>query len=137
MIKLIMTPISIFTKSFIIRGIGYRAQVVSNNWLHKANSNELKQVASHEFPSSRYLVARVGYSSLVWLPIPNHLGVVISKKDRKMVLYSVDRSVVSVFARSVYNLRPPSVYTGRGIRVKKFSHRRKVGKKDARKGKFF
>lgn len=113
-----------FTKTFVIRGIGYQADVIEN-----------EQLTSVEFPYNRYLSLRVGHSFLVYKPIPNYIGVKVSHKDRKLVIYGANKEQVSNFAKVVFKLRPPSVYTGRGIRIKKGLHRRKLGKKDIRKGK--
>jgi ribosomal protein L6P/L9E len=52
-----------------------------------------------------------------------------------LVIYGFNNNFVSNFAKNVFNLRIPSVYTGRGIRLKKGYHIRKLGKKDIRKGK--
>jgi len=111
-----------FTKVFMIRGIGYQADIV-----------EVKEAA--DFPFARYLSLRLGHSSLICQPIPNHLGVKIAHKDRKITLYSNNKDQLSNFAMTIFKLRPPSVYTGRGVRIKKGIHRRKLGKKDIRKGK--
>ena len=112
-----------FTKTFMIRGIGFQTDVIDNY----ANSNE--------FPYSRYLLLRVGHSFLIYKSIPNYIGVKVSKKDRKLVIYGANKEQVSNFAKEIFKSRPPSIYTGRGIRIKKGSHRRKLGKKDIRKGK--
>jgi large subunit ribosomal protein L6 len=90
-----------------------------------------------EFFSARYLLIRVGYSYSVYLPVPNYVGIKISKKDRKLVMYSHSVEQVTTFAQCIYSLRSPSVYTGRGIRYKGCLPRRKLGKKDIRKGRFF
>jgi len=112
-----------FTKTFMIRGIGFQADIIDN--------------AKHstEFPYSRYLLLRVGHSFLVNKSIPNYIGIKVSKKDRKVVVYGANKDQVSNYAKEIFKLRPPSVYTGRGIRIKKGLHRRKLGKKDIRKGK--
>jgi ribosomal protein L6P/L9E len=112
-----------FVKTFIIRGIGYQAGVVENG------------STSSEFPYSRYLVLRVGHSFNLYKPIPNYIGVRVSCKDRKLVIYGSSKEQVSNYARTIFKLRGPSVYTGRGIRFKRYPHRRKLGKKDVRKGK--
>jgi large subunit ribosomal protein L6 len=112
-----------FTKTFIIRGIGFQADVIDNT------------ENSKEFPYNRYLLLRVGHSFLIYKSIPNYIGVKVSKKDRKIVVYGVNKEQVSNFSKEIFKLRPPSVYTGRGIRIKKGTHRRKLGKKDIRKGK--
>jgi ribosomal protein L6P/L9E len=83
------------------------------------------------------LSLRVGHSFHLYIPIPNFIGVKITKKDRKLIIYGFFKSQVANFTRYIYSFRPPSVYTGRGIRYKKVSPRRKLGKKDIRKGRFF
>lgn len=112
-----------YTKTFIIRGIGFQADIIDN----VSNSTE--------FSSKRYLLLRVGHSFLIYKSVPNYIGVKVSKKDRKVVIYGVNKEQVSNFSSEIFKLRPPSVYTGRGIRIKKGLHRRKLGKKDIRKGK--
>jgi ribosomal protein L6P/L9E len=114
-----------FVKSFIIRGIGYQADIIENN--SKDNKNE--------FFYERYLSLRVGHSFNLYKPVPNDVGVAVKHKNRKVVVYGYDKNKVSVFSNEIYQSRPPSVYTGRGIRKKGFSHIRKVGKKDGKKGK--
>lgn len=149
-----------FRNVFIIRGIGYRAQLVTSNHLAvsqvlSAEFNFLpdRSLLSHrlcrglvhktnsfndsEFIYPKYLSVRVGYSYNLYLPIPDFIGIKIGKKDRKLTIYGSHKQLVSNFSKLVYNFRPPSVYTGRGIRFKKIIHRRKLGKKDIRKGRFF
>lgn len=112
-----------FTKVFIIRGIGYQADIIENVSI------------SPEFSHNRYLSLRVGHSFLIFKPIPNYVGVKVHKKDRKLIVYGSNKEQVSNFSKVIFKLRMPSVYTGRGIRIKKGLHRRKLGKKDIRKGK--
>jgi ribosomal protein L6P/L9E len=114
-----------FIKVFVIRGIGYQVDVVENTL-----DNDIE-----EFPYERYLSLRVGHSFHLYIPIPNYIGVKVSYKDRKLVVYGANKEYVANFAKAVFKMRPPSVYTGRGIRIKKGMHRRKLGKKDIRKGK--
>jgi ribosomal protein L6P/L9E len=111
-----------FTKTFIIRGIGYQADII-------------EEAFTSEFPFSRYLLLRIGHSFLIYKPIPNYIGVKVTKKDRKLVIYGSNKEQVANFSKSIFLLRVPSIYTGRGIRIKKGQHRRKLGKKDIRKGK--
>jgi ribosomal protein L6P/L9E len=113
-----------FVKTFVIRGIGYQADIIEND-----GTNQI------EFPYVRYLSLRVGHSFHLYKPIPNYIGIKVSHKDRKLVIYGANKNQVSNFAKLIFNLRPPSVYTGRGIRIKRGIHRRKLGKKDIRKGK--
>lgn len=115
-----------FIKIFIIRGIGYQADIIEN---------DLMDSAVKEFPYDRYLSLRVGHSYNLYIPIPNYIGIKVSHKDRKLIIYGANKEKVANFAKKVWKLRLPSVYTGRGIRIKKAMHRRKLGKKDIRKGK--
>lgn len=111
-----------FVKVFIIRGIGYQADVV-------------EVPITTDFSNKRYLSLRLGHSALICCPIPEYIGVKIAHKDRKLVIYGFNKEQVSNFAMTIFKIRPPSVYTGRGVRIKKGLHRRKLGKKDIRKGK--
>jgi large subunit ribosomal protein L6 len=79
----------------------------------------------------------VGYSYSVYLPVPNYIGIKVGKKERKLIIYGFSKDQVATFARRIYFLRPPSIYTGRGVRYKGKAARRKLGKKDIRKGRFF
>jgi ribosomal protein L6P/L9E len=121
----ILGAYSPFIKVFVIRGIGYQVDVVENEL-----NNDIE-----EFPYERYLSLRVGHSFHLYIPIPNYVGVKVSYKDRKLVVYGANKEYVANFAKAIFKMRPPSVYTGRGIRIKKGMHRRKLGKKDIRKGK--
>jgi len=112
-----------FTKVFIIRGIGYQADIIED------------VLVSPEFSHNRYLSLRVGHSFLIFKPIPDYVGVKVHKKDRKLIIYGTNKEQVANFSKVIFKLRTPSVYTGRGIRIKKGFHRRKLGKKDIRKGK--
>lgn len=148
-----------FQVTFVIRGIGYRATIITNEWdsdFIPVNSEVLataqpffceygdldqpdswSNIYGKEFPYQRYILIRAGHSVPSYIPIPNGLGVRVSKKDRKLSLYGSSVDQVSVFARSIFMLRPPSVYTGRGIRLKGLKPRRKLGKKDVRKGRYY
>ena len=101
-----------FVKVFIIRGIGYQVDIIEGP-------------LSKDFPFSRYLALRLGHSSLICKPVPNYIGIKIAHKDRKLVIYGSNKEQVSNFAIKIFKLRPPSVYTGRGVRIKKGLHRRK------------
>lgn len=97
-----------YTKTFIIRGIGYRAAYIEN-----LISDD------QEFPFRCYLSIRVGHSFNLYMPIPELIGVKIIKRDRKLIIYGANKKQVNDYVNYVYKLRPPSVYTGRGIRIKK------------------
>ena len=115
----------------IIRGIGYRAQLLHNfcagnhsqpsiftatqesgenfsdlffkETLFTGNDTDWSAVNTYEFPNSRYLSLRVGHSDHLYFPIPNFLGVKISKKDRKLVIYGFSTSLVSTFMKFIYS----------------------------------
>jgi large subunit ribosomal protein L6 len=116
-----------FVTSVLVRGIGYKISLVT--------CTVSKQ--TKEFCSPRYLLTRVGYSYFIYTPLPDYLGVKTSYKERKLTMFSKVKQCVATFADYLYKLRPPSVYTGRGIRFKGLVVRRKLGKKDTRKGRLF
>jgi ribosomal protein L6P/L9E len=112
----------------IIRGIGYRAYFIIND-IPFHNNNEYK--------FSKYLLIRAGHTSDLYLGISNSINVKISKKDRKLVIYSHSKEEVSSIYSKIIKYREPSVYTGRGIRTKGKKVIRKAGKKDKQKGKSY
>lgn len=114
-----------FTKVFIIKGIGYQAEIIEN---------DLKTY-DNDFIYKNYLLLRVGHSFNIYLPIPQDIGIKILYKERKVVIFGFDKNKISNFFKKIFKFRPPSVYTGRGIRIKKGNHKRKLGKKDIKKGK--
>jgi ribosomal protein L6P/L9E len=113
-------------KAFMIRGIGYQASVLENIHFN---------LITQEFPYHRYLIVRVGHSVYKCCPISNNINILVKHKNRKILIYGYNKEQVSNYAKKVYLIRLPNVYTGRGIRIKKEQHKRKVGKKDGKKGK--
>jgi len=81
-----------FTKTFIIRGIGYQADIIEN---------ELVGNAGKEFPYNRYLSLRVGHSYNLYIPISDYIGVRVSHKDRKLVIYGANKEKVANFAKKI------------------------------------
>ena len=125
---------TLFCKSLIIRGIGYRAYLLINDLnLTKTNQNEIK----HEYTHNRYLQLRAGHTLDLCKPLPVNLQIKVNKKDRKLTLASSSKSEVLNFARLLLDYRGPSAYTGRGVRSKGSFPLRKAGKKDKQKGKTF
>lgn len=112
-----------FVKSFLIKGMGYQAEIIEN-------TADIK-----EFPYNRYLSLRVGHSYNIYKPVPNDIGINIGNKGRKIVVFGFDKDRVSTFSKSIYKCRVPGIYTGDGVRIKGFKHLRKIGKKDGKKGK--
>ena len=93
-----------FTKSLIINGVGYRAEVQGN-----------------------LLVMNLGYSSEFIVGIPEGLTV-SSDNQGKVSISGIDKQQVGEFAAQVRKLRKPEPYKGKGIRYETEVIKRKVGK---------
>lgn len=94
-----------FTKTLLIEGVGYKAQVQGNN-----------------------LVVSAGYSHECPLEIPAGLTVKCPSAT-EVVISGANRQVVGQFAANVRAIRKPEPYLGKGIRYKEEVIRRKEGKK--------
>lgn len=146
-----------FVKTLIVRGIGYRAFALKNDLLKFIGSNsafinstrplftdytmdeaqEVNQVSAFEFPGTRYIAVRAGHTRDLYLPLGVSVKCITSKKDRKLAILSADKIISANLAKTVHLYRPPSVYTGRGVRIKHARPIRKAGKKDKQKGRAF
>ena len=146
-----------FVKTLIVRGIGYRAFALNNDFLGKnllspnfveqlrpiysglagEDCQELTQVTMFEFPKNRYLMVRAGHTRDLSIPMHSVVTCTTSKKDRKLVIASNNKILAANLARTVHLYRAPSVYTGRGVRIKHVKPLRKAGKKDKQRGKAF
>jgi ribosomal protein L6P/L9E len=73
----------------------------------------------------------------MYLPLSKNVKCITSKKDRKLAIMSTDKILSANLAKTVYLYRTPSVYTGRGVRIKHARPARKAGKKDKQKGRAF
>lgn len=93
-----------FTKSLIITGVGYRAEVKGNE-----------------------LVMNLGYSSDFIATIPQGLTVT-ADANGKISITGIDKQQVGEFAAQLRTLRKPEPYKGKGIRYETEVIRRKVGK---------
>jgi large subunit ribosomal protein L6 len=93
-----------FTKSLIITGVGYRAEV-----------------------QGKLLVMNLGYSTEIYVGIPDDLAVT-ADAGGKLTIAGVDKQRVGEFAAQVRKLRLPEPYKGKGIRYEDEQIRRKVGK---------
>jgi large subunit ribosomal protein L6 len=93
-----------FTKSLVITGVGYRAEV-----------------------KGKELVMNLGYSSDYIAIIPDGLTVVATP-DGKLTVSGIDKQLVGEFCSQVRKLRKPEPYKGKGIRYETEVIRRKVGK---------
>ena len=93
-----------FTKSLIINGVGYRAEV-----------------------QGKTIVMNLGYSTDFIALIPEGLTVTADAQG-KVTITGVDKQLVGQFAAEIRSLRKPEPYKGKGIRYENEYIRRKVGK---------
>ncbi len=93
-----------FSKSLIITGVGYRAEVQGN-----------------------LLMLNLGYSSDFFAAIPEGLTVT-ADANGKVTVSGIDKQKVGEFSAQIRRLRKPEPYKGKGIRYETEVIRRKVGK---------
>jgi large subunit ribosomal protein L6 len=93
-----------FSKTLVITGVGYRAEVQGN-----------------------LLVMSLGYSSDVYVGIPEGITVT-ADTGGKITVSGIDRQKIGELASQIRKLRPPEPYKGKGIRYEDEQIRRKVGK---------
>jgi large subunit ribosomal protein L6 len=93
-----------FTRTLVITGVGYRAEVQGN-----------------------ILLMNLGYSQEIYVGIPDDLKVA-TDVGGKVVVSGIDKQRVGEFAAQVRKLRGPEPYKGKGIRYDDERIRRKVGK---------
>jgi large subunit ribosomal protein L6 len=93
-----------YTKSLIITGVGYRAEVQGNK-----------------------IVFNLGYSSDFIATIPEGLAVTADAQG-KLTVTGIDKQKVGEFCAQIRKLRKPEPYKGKGIRYETETIRRKVGK---------
>ena len=92
-----------FSKSLIINGVGYRAEVVKD-----------------------VLVMNLGFSQ----PIDYYIeeGITITVEGNKVTVAGIDKQRVGQVSAEIRSLRPPEPYKGKGIRYEDENIRRKIGK---------
>ena len=93
-----------FTKTLVITGVGYRAEV-----------------------KGKELVMNLGYSSDYIVIIPEGVTVTTTP-DGKVTIAGIDKQLVGEFSSQIRKLRKPEPYKGKGIRYDNEVIRRKVGK---------
>jgi ribosomal protein L6P/L9E len=98
---------------------------------------QLSKVIDIEYTFHSYLVIRAGHIQDMYLGLFNNMLGYITKKDRKLILIANNKENINYLGTFVTAYRKPSVYTGRGLRIKKIIVIRKAGKKDKQKGKAF
>lgn len=93
-----------FTKSLLINGVGYRAEV-----------------------QDKILVLNLGYSNPVDYPIPEDLSITVDGPT-KVIVSGISKQKVGQVASEIRSIRPPEPYKGKGVRYEDEYVRRKVGK---------
>jgi len=93
-----------FSKTLVINGVGYRA--------------ELK---------GKSLLLNLGYSTQIEYIIPEGVQINVDGTN-KITVSGIDKAKVGQVAAEIRKLRPPEPYKGKGIRYENENVRRKVGK---------
>ncbi|MDR0291060.1 MAG: 50S ribosomal protein L6 [Treponema sp.] len=93
-----------FSKSLVITGVGYRAEV-----------------------QGKILLMSLGYSNDIFVGIPDGISVA-ADAGGKVTVSGIDKQRIGEFAAQIRKLRPPEPYKGKGIRYENEHIRRKVGK---------
>ncbi len=94
-----------YKKALVINGVGFKAEV-----------------------QGKLLVLSLGYSSDVYVGIPEGLSVVVEANNQKIVVSGIDKQLVGQFASEIRGLRKPEPYKGKGVRYETETIRKKVGK---------
>jgi large subunit ribosomal protein L6 len=102
--NMVMGVSSGFTKSLIINGVGYRAEV-----------------------QGKLLVMSLGYSTDIYVGIPEGITVT-ADANGKVTVSGNSKQRVGELTAQIRKLRPPEPYKGKGIRYEDEKIRRKVGK---------
>lgn len=92
-----------FTKTLVINGVGYKAEV-----------------------QDRILLLSLGYSNDISVYIPD--GISVTVEQLKVQISGISKEKVGEFAAQVRRLRGPEPYKGKGIRYEDEVILRKVGK---------
>ena len=93
-----------FTKTLVVTGVGYRAEV-----------------------QGKLLSMSLGYSNDIYVAVPDGITVT-TDQGGKISVSGIDKQQVGEFAAQIRKLRLPEPYKGKGIRYEKEIIRRKVGK---------
>ena len=101
----LVTGVSVgFTKTLLISGVGFRAEVQGN-----------------------ILFLYLGFSNDIYVSIPDGITVA-AEGGTKIAISGIDKQRVGEFAAQIRKLRPLEPYKGKGIRYENEKIRRKVGK---------
>lgn len=94
-----------YQRELLIEGIGYRAELQSNN-----------------------LVMHLGFSHVVTVEPPENVTFKVEDRGKRIVVEGIDKEVVGQICADIRKWRPPEPYLGKGIRYKGEYVRRKAGK---------
>ncbi len=93
-----------FSRSLLINGVGYRAEV-----------------------GPKTVLLNLGYSNPVEYTIPE--GITIAAEGaNKLIVSGIDKHLVGKTASEIRSVRPPEPYKGKGVKYEEEYIRRKVGK---------
>lgn len=71
-----------------------------------------------DFQDYRYIIVRSGDTVDNIIPVSVFLNIKGHKKERKLVISGASKNQVTNLSKIIYKMRPPSLYTGRGIKTK-------------------
>ena len=92
-----------FSKSLIINGVGYRAEV-----------------------KGKTILFNLGFSTQIEYMLPE--GIAAAVEGNKVTVSGISKELVGLAASEIRGLRPPEPYKGKGIKYETEHIRRKVGK---------
>lgn len=87
----------------------------------------LKGVEYKVFHWRTFLVLQLGYTHEVLIELPTDIFVKYGRR-RRLILFAFDKQRLYQFARSLYELRRPDSFKGKGVRYMKRPLELKVGK---------
>ncbi|MDC7243232.1 MAG: 50S ribosomal protein L6 [Pleomorphochaeta sp.] len=93
-----------FSKTLIVNGVGYRAEV-----------------------KGKLLVLNLGYSNIIEFVIPEGITIAVEGQN-KVIVSAIDKQLVGQTAAEIRSLRKPEPYKGKGVKYEDEVIRRKVGK---------
>jgi large subunit ribosomal protein L6 len=99
-----------FSKTLIINGVGYRADLKGD-----------------------ILTLNLGYSQVIDVVVPTGITITV-ETPTKVIISGIDKQLVGQTAAEIRALRKPEPYKGKGIRYEDEMIRRKAGKSAAAKG---
>ena len=85
----------------------------------------------------KFLIIRAGNTLDRVIPLPKFVFIKGNKKERKIIIYGPSKIIIRNMARLVYTMRPPSLYTGRGVKFKRFKVKRRKIRKTRAGGRMY